>query len=553
MPFNALDKFNDFAARLTGKPSDESPQKTTKKTKDVLYHFLSGLNEARVGGNTSILEVQYDDGSTLRCMVDPGDLFGDKHSPEHPSLTSCDSVIADMREYLDHVDENGEIKPAEKPLDAMILSHSHKDHIGAVSKMILMGYKMPQIYATPYTKQRLFQHLNNENIPPQDWPHVREIAPGGRLKFPDVEIGFFSVSHSTPQSLGLVFKTAEGSIIHTCDWKMDKTLTWGPNFDETQFKKMVGDDPTVLLMDSTGADSDKKPVTEADFRKTLTKIMGDNPDKRFVIATHPGFEENMASIAKVVAQQERNFYVDAWSHDQVFDALKKTGLRLRDHIRENIEVKSLSSAPNKREFDAAKPGDSVVLVAGVLGQKNSSLVRAVNGTSKTLQLDPKKDIILFCGPNMPGQDRENKYVLMADLKKQGFTVMGHPEYKLYPHAHARRGEIAELAELAGAKYNVPVHGDRRLRDKNEEWLQENGHKTLKPDNGQTLRLKGGKASIAEEYNRTPHYIGFETRTGSHWTDRDYIVKMTVNYTPANENDPAPPRNGRKPRIFHHRP
>lgn len=550
MRYPALHSFNYYAVR-----GDEfGDARDKRKTTDVLYHFLSGLNKERVGGNTSILDVTYDDGSQLRCMVDPGDLFGDKRNPEHPALGTCDSVIADMREYFDHEDHDGKITKAEKPLDCIILSHSHRDHIGAVSKMMLMGYKMPQIYATPYTKQRLFQHLNNENIPPSDWPKVREIAPGQKIKFPEVEIGFFSVSHSTPQSLGLVFKTPEGSIVHTCDWKMDDSLTWGPNFDAGQFKKMAGDDVTVLLMDSTGADSDKKPVTEAEFRKTLSKIMSDHPDKRFVIATHPGFEENMASIAKVVAQQKRKFYVDGWSHEQVFSALKATGLKLSDHIKEDIEIKSLNSAPNKREFDADKPGDSIVLVAGVLGQKNSSLVRAVNGSSKTLQLDPKKDIILFCGPNMPGQDRENKYVLMAELDKQGFKVMGHPDYKLYPHAHARRSEIIKLAEMTGAKYNVPVHGDQRLRDKNEELLKEQGHKVLKPQNGQTIRLKKGKAVIDKEFDKTPQYIGFETRTGSHWTERDYVVKMTVNYKePANENDKPSPRDKRKPRIFHYKP
>ncbi len=545
--------------RYVGRPADDEregngPVKNAKKSTDVLYHFLSGLNEGCVGGNTSVLEVSYDDGSTLRCMVDPGDLFGDKNNPEHPVLSNCDSIIADMREYFDHIDpQTGEIVEAKKPLDNIILSHSHKDHIGAISKMMLMGYKMPQIYATPYTRQRLFQHLNNEKIPPSEWPHVREIAPGQKLKFPDVEVGFFSVSHSTPQSLGLVFKTKEGSIVHTCDWKMDQSLTWGPNFEPSQYKRMVGDNPTVLLMDSTGADSDKKPVTEEIFRKTLKKMMKDNPGKRFIIATHPGFEENMASIAKVTAQDGRKFFIDAWSHSQVFDALRNTGLKLGDHIGEKIDVKSLNSAPARRELESSKPGDSIVLVAGVMGQKNSSLVRAVNGTNKNLKLDPKKDIILFCGPNMPGQNRENKYALMAEIKKKGFEVMGHPEYKLYPHAHARRGEIVELAEMTSAKYIVPVHGDQHLRDRNEELLGENGHKVIKLKNGQTLRLKDGKAEIDPELTRDPQFIGFETRIGKHWQERDYIACFTVNYKrPANENDPPKPDAARKPRIFQNR-
>jgi mRNA degradation ribonuclease J1/J2 len=153
---------------------------------------------------------------------------------------------------------------------------------------------------------------------------------------------------------------------------------------------------------------------------------------------------------------------------------------------------------------------------------------------------------------MPGQDKENKYVLVHELKRRGFTVMSHPEYKLYPHAHARQKEIVQLAKLSNAKSVIPVHGDKSLREANQALLKDNGIKTLMAENGQTIRLKAGKASIAREYTETPHYIGFETRTGNHWTDRDYVVKMTVNQPDAaNENTPEENAQRRKPRLFGH--
>ena len=99
----------------------ESEKRPPAKTPDnVYYHFLSGLNKARIGGNTSVLEVTYKNGSALRCMVDPGDMFGDKNNPEHPALTWCDSVITDMREYFDHTDDKGNEIKATKPLDSII-------------------------------------------------------------------------------------------------------------------------------------------------------------------------------------------------------------------------------------------------------------------------------------------------------------------------------------------------------------------------------------------------------------------------------------------------
>lgn len=536
------DKYRHIFNPLSDRPAP-------RKVKDVFYSFLSGLNKSKIGGNTSILNLTYETGDDFRCMVDPGDIFGDNRYLEDPSMRDCDTIIADMRAYFDY-DDGKAITKAEKPLDMIILSHSHRDHIGAISKLMLMGYKMPPIYATPYTKERLYQHLSNENISPAEWPKVVEVAPGQSIKREGVEIGLFSVSHSTPQSLGIAFKTVEGTIVHTCDFKLDDTVIWGPGFDENQFKRVAGEDISLLLMDSTGADSKKKPVTEHDFRETLRDLFAQHKNKRFIIASHPGFEENMASIAKVVAEHKKTLFIDSWSHEQVFSALHQTGLELGDHIDAPIDIRSLTSLKHQRESRQMKPKDSVVLVAGVLGQKNSSLVRAVNKKSKTLDLDPKTDIILFCGPNMPGQDRENKYILLNEIKKQGFKTYAHPDYKLYPHAHARQSEIKKFAKLVKSKTIVPIHGDSKLREENKRLLEKEGHTVIKAENGQTLRLKGGRTSIVKDKAFKPEFIGFETRSGSHWTDRDYVVKLSVNYSidkPSNDNDT--PKGRRKPRLF----
>ena len=79
----------------------------------VTYKFLSGLNERKIGGNTSVLQLDYSDGKTLRAMIDPGDFFGDNKNLEHPAMRNCDTFIADMRKHFDHVSG----MPAAEPLD----------------------------------------------------------------------------------------------------------------------------------------------------------------------------------------------------------------------------------------------------------------------------------------------------------------------------------------------------------------------------------------------------------------------------------------------------
>ena len=106
--------------------------------------------------------------------------------------------------------------------------------------------------------------------------------------------------------------------------------------------------------------------------------------------------------------------------------------------------------------------------------------------------------------------------------------------------------------MSAPKAVIPVHGDETLRQKNKELIESLDIKSLKPDNGQSLRLKNGRVSIAHDQTKPAHFIGFETRTGSFWSERDYIVTTTVTYreTPANENTSKPvAKEKRRPRMF----
>ena len=115
-----------------------------EKAKEVTkIDFLGGNNENRIGGNSLLVEHNEDDKETCRVMIDLGALFP-------PEWTGLDAVIPDVRPYLDYKDEK-----AEKPIDAMFISHCHEDHIGGLVHLARAGYKMPEIYTSSYTKELL--------------------------------------------------------------------------------------------------------------------------------------------------------------------------------------------------------------------------------------------------------------------------------------------------------------------------------------------------------------------------------------------------------------
>src|SRR5262249_55340209 len=262
--------------------------------------LLGGNNKHRIGANSGLLVYEETDSmgekQSKRLLFDAGVLLGDRRYPEYPELADCDSIIPDYSRFLKKRDAAD--APAEK-IDAIFLTHNHVDHLGALPFLALMGYELPKVYATPYTVKRLEQEFTNAGVAPEEWPEMISIAPGKPVQEGAVKVSAFWVSHSTPQAVGFFIETPEGNIVNPGDFKLDPSVVWGPAFSEEQYKKVISKGVDLMLLDSTGADRDIVPTTEEDVRDTLRDLMDKYPSKRFIIAVMSGFEENVASVAKV--------------------------------------------------------------------------------------------------------------------------------------------------------------------------------------------------------------------------------------------------------------
>lgn len=511
------------------------------------WHVLGGNNQNRIGANCGlcVYDETLPDGTTRQraLLFDAGVLAGDPRAAEDPALVDCDNVIPDLTPYLHKKDD-----PSHKPevaIDSIYLTHSHADHVGALPFMIMMGYQLPPIYGTPYTVKRLQQELTLAGIAPSEWPPIFMIAPGKPIEEGPAKVTAFWVSHSTPQSVGFFIETPEGNILNPGDFKLDQTVLWGPAFNQQQLERIIGNKKVdLLLLDSTGADRDVTPITEADVRDTLREVMAEHPNKRIIIAVMSGFEENLASVGRVAAEHSRDLWVAGWSHEQSLDALAQTGMTLQDRIGLPLNVRVLAAGKAARDLAEAKPKQSVVVVTGAQGTQHAALTRAVDGTHNALTLDPKKDIILFCAPSIPGQEA-GRFRLLAQLRQKGITFLTRQEKNLYAHAHARLPELRDMAKLVNPKTLVPIHGDAKLREACATAMRAQGHRVVEAQNGDLLRVsrKAGM-TVATAHPEGQRLIGFKTLQGSSWQDKHYMMVRTSDRKKA-ANDAAPKR----PRIF----
>lgn len=290
-------------------------------------NFLGGNNESRIGGNSLLIEHAEKGEGNKRIMIDLGALFP-------PEWTDLDSVIPDVRPYLDYKD-----KPAEKPIEALFISHCHEDHIGGLVHLARAGFKMPKIYASNYTKQLLKTAFHEGKVPLANQPEVEAIAAGQTIDVADnIHVTPFNVSHSTVGAMGFhVLTTVRGrvsaGIVDPGDYRLGESKV-GPGFDEKEFVEFLKDKPiTHVLLDSTSSDSSDEYLV--DFNQAVANTLeqvNKHPEKQVVSAVISRSIQNLAIDLETAKQSDRKVFIDGYWAKLAFIAMQRSGLHDYDDV-----------------------------------------------------------------------------------------------------------------------------------------------------------------------------------------------------------------------------
>ena len=397
----------------------------TQKMNDTKIIVLGGLGE--VGKNMYC--VMHNDAIVI---IDAGVSF-----PEG-ELMGVDYVLPDFT-FL---------KENEDKIQALLITHGHEDHIGGVP-FLLQSVNIPAIYAPNHAKELIAVKLQDRNI---RYDNLFVYDDKTKLKFKDIEVEFFRITHSIPDSHGISLTTPDGRIVTTGDYKFDLTPI-GPMADLYKMAKLGEEGVDVLISDSTNALNEGFSASESVVDETLNEMFGKCKNNRIIIATFASNIYRVKHIFETCFKYNRKICIFGRSMENNINISLNGGY---------IDHKELLVSPE--EANALKPNEVCILCTGSQGEPLAALSRISNGTHKYIKLRPD-DVVIFSSSAIPG----NALSISKTINKlylRGVKVYTNNVLQdLHTSGHANEEEIKLLIRLIKPKYLMPFHGDYRMLKK----------------------------------------------------------------------------------------
>ena len=384
------------------------------------------------------------------------------------------------------------LKENEDKIQALLITHGHEDHIGSIP-FLIQQVNIPAIYAPNHAKQLIAKKLEDRNL---RYDNLYVYNEDTKLKFKDIEVEFFIMTHSIPDSHGISLKTPDGRIITTGDYKFDLTPI-GPISNLHKMTTLGEDGVDLLISDSTNALNEGFSASESVVDETLGEMFDRFSENRIIIAT---FASNIYRI--------KHIFETCYKHNRKICIF---GRSMENNISISIEGgyidhKEILITPE--EAKNMKPSDVAILCTGTQGEPLAALSRMSSGTHKQIKLTPQ-DIVIFSSSAIPG----NVLSISKTINKlylQGVKVYTSSSLvDLHTSGHANEEEIKLLFRLLKPKYLMPFHGEYRMLKKQANIGIACGipkENTFILSNGDSLILKNHVVTKGPEYPGQDIYV-----------------------------------------------
>ncbi|MGW3692352.1 ribonuclease J [Streptomyces sp. NPDC005149] len=417
---------------------------------------LGGLGE--IGRNMTVFEY----GGKL-LVVDCGVLFPEENQP------GVDVILPDFTSIRDRLDD----------IVAVVLTHGHEDHIGAVPYLLRERRDIP-VVGSKLTLAFLDAKLKEHRIRPQA-VRVRE---GERRSFGPFDCEFVAVNHSIPDALAVAIRTGAGLVLHTGDFKMDQFPLDERITDLRAFARLGEEGVDLFLTDSTNAEVPGFTTSERELNPAIEQVMRTAP-RRVIVSSFASHVHRIQQVMDAAHEHGRKVAFVGRSMVRNMGIARELGY-LKVPAGLVVSLQELEKLPEHR---------IALICTGSQGEPMAALSRMAN-RDHVIRIG-KGDTVLLASSLIPGNENAI-YRVINGLTRWGANIVHKGNAKVHVSGHASAGELVYCYNIVKPRNVMPVHGEWKHMRANADLAIRTG---VDPDNvviaedGVVVDLVGGRARI----------------------------------------------------------
>ena len=382
---------------------------------------LGGLGD--VGRNSASFEI---DGEMV--LVDCGVLFPEDRHPGVdlilPALDLLSDRLSDIR--------------------ALVLTHGHEDHIGAVPYLLKQRADIP-VYGSKLTLALVASKLKEHRIRGYRLIEVKE---GEQHRVGNFELEFFAVNHSIPDGLAVALRTSAGTVLHTGDFKMDQLPLDGRITDLRGFARLADEGVDLFMPDSTNAETPGFTPLEKDIEPSIARVF-DQAERKLIVACFASHVHRVQQVLNLAVKHGRKVAYVGRSIVRNMATARDLGYL---HVPANVLIEM-------KDIDKYRDDEVVIISTGSQGEPLAALSRIANREHPVIELGPG-DIVLLASSLIPGNEN-SVYRVINGLTKLGAQVVHKGNAFVHVSGHASAGELLYCYNILKPRNVMPVHGEIR--------------------------------------------------------------------------------------------
>lgn len=399
----------------------------------------------------------------------------------------ADASMIGAEKVLPDLDLLGEYRDRIK---AIILTHGHEDHIGAVEHVV--GLLPVPVYAPPFVCELI--RLKGDEFGAAARPKLMPVAPGHKVTIGDITIEFLRVTHSIPDCHALVMRTPVGIVVHSGDFRIEPDPLDGRNFDLDGMRALGDEGVRLLLSDSTNAQVPGRTTPERQVLESLRERIQDLDGRRVIVSLFASNVHRVRAMMELAQILGRRVALVGRSLNIYMEAARRT-----------FQFPELPDLVDPHQLHKVPDHKLMILCTGSQAEPRSALYRASIDDHPDLRIHEGDEVILS-SRIIPGNEKAI-FRMINNLGRLGARVVHERVAKVHGSGHAYREELRDVLNLIRPQVFVPVHGEYAFLQSHAELARECGVEDVRVlENGHHLEVTRTDATVTERVGLTFHYV-----------------------------------------------